>query len=442
MKIAVLGAGVIGVTTAYFLAKAGHQVTVVDRHEGVALETSFANAGQISPGYSTPWAAPGIPQKALKWLFMKHAPLVVRPRVDFEAWRWMASMLRNCTNARYGVNKARMLRVAEYSRDVLRGIREEEAIAYDHDTRGTLQLFRTQAQLDSIGKDVEVLREDGVPFEILDAAGCRGVEPGLASARVPFVGGLRLPNDETGDCFIFTQELARRCEAMGVTFRYGLSVEELRGEGGRIVAVKTSEGDLEADAYVAALGNYTPRLLRSLGLRIPVYPVKGYSITLPIVEASRAPLSTIMDETYKIAITRLGERIRVGGMAEIAGFSTDLPRARRETLELSVEDLFHGAGDLQQASFWSGLRPMTPDSTPIIGPTSYRNLWLNGGHGTLGWTMACGSARVVADLVSGLRPEIEAEDLALSRYDKAGGRSLTRSRGSAAGGSYQPAARS
>lgn len=418
MKIAILGAGVIGVTSAYFLAKAGHEVTVIERQKGPALETSFANAGQISPGYSTPWAAPGIPQKAAKWLFMKHAPLVVRPRLDPAAWRWMAAMLRNCTSARYSVNKGRMVRVAEYSRDVLRRLREEEGIAYDHGARGTLQLFRSQEQLDAIGKDVEVLRDDGVPFEILDAEGCRKVEPGLASARVSFVGGLRLPNDETGDCFIFTKELAKRCEAMGVTFRYGVSIEEIRAEGGRIVAVRSSEGELEADSYVAALGSYTPKLLRGLGLRIPVYPVKGYSITLPIVEPDRAPLSTIMDETYKVAITRLGDRIRVGGMAEIAGFSHDLPPARRETLELSVEDLFQGAGDLKRASFWSGLRPMTPDSTPIIGPTAFRNLWLNTGHGTLGWTMACGSARVLADLVSGLRPEIEAEDLALSRYDR------------------------
>ncbi|HLW26221.1 MAG TPA: D-amino acid dehydrogenase [Kiloniellales bacterium] len=441
MKIVILGAGIIGVTSAYFLAKAGHSVTVLDRQSGPALETSFANAGQISPGYSSPWAAPGIPQKAVKWMFMKHAPLIIRPRVDLEAWRWMASMLRNCTSSRYALNKGRMVRVAEYSRDVLRALREEEGISYDEDTRGLLQLFRKQEQLDAIGKDVEVLRQDGVPFEVLDAEACRGIEPGLKSARVPVVGGLRLPNDETGDCFKFTNQLAARCEALGVTFRYGVSIEDIRAEGGRILSVRTSEGDVEADSYIAALGSYTPRLVRGLGLQVPVYPIKGYSITIPIVEAERAPLSTVMDETYKVAITRLGDRIRVGGMAEIAGFSTDLPRARRETLELSVQDLFHGAGDLSQASFWSGLRPMTPDGTPIIGPTRYRNLWLNTGHGTLGWTMACGSARVLADLVSGLRPEIEADDLALSRYSKQVAAKL-RSRGTASARPYQPAARS
>lgn len=441
MKIVILGAGVVGVTSAYFLAKAGHSVTVLDRQEGPALETSFANAGQISPGYSSPWAAPGIPQKAVKWMFMKHAPLIIRPRVDLEAWRWMGSMLRNCTSARYNVNKGRMVRVAEYSRDVLRALREEEQISYDEDTRGLLQLFRKQEQLDAIGKDVEVLRQDGVPFEVLDADACRRVEPGLNSARVPVVGGLRLPNDETGDCFKFTSALAARCEAMGVSFRYGVSVEEIRGENGRIRSVRTNEGDVEADSYIAALGSYTPRFVRGLGLQVPVYPIKGYSITVPIVEPDRAPLSTVMDETFKVAITRLGGRIRVGGMAEIAGFSTDLPKARRETLELSVQDLFNGAGDFRNVSFWSGLRPMTPDGTPIIGPTRYRNLWLNTGHGTLGWTMACGSARVLADLVSGVRPEIEAEDLALSRYSKSAG-AATRSRGSAPGRSYQPAARS
>lgn len=416
MRIVILGAGVIGITSAYFLAKAGHEVTVVDRQEGPALDTSFANAGQISPGYSSPWAAPGIPQKAVKWLFQKHAPLVIRPRLDPTAWRWLCQMLGNCTAARYAVNKGRMVRVAEYSRDVLRGLRAAEGIEYDHGTRGTLQLFRRQEQLDAIDKDVEVLRKDGVPFEVLDREGCVAAEPGLAGARAPLVGGLRLPNDETGDCYKFTTALAERCAALGVSFRYGVEIQGLRREGDAIAGVETSAGPLEAERFVVALGSYTPGLLRELGIKVPVYPVKGYSITLPIVEESRAPLSTLMDETFKVAITRLGDRIRVGGMAEIAGFSDNLPPARRETLALSVEDLFGGAGDHSRSLFWSGLRPMTPDSTPIIGPTRYRNLFLNSGHGTLGWTMSCGSARVLADLISDRKPEIEAEDLALSRY--------------------------
>ncbi|MGH6807576.1 MAG: D-amino acid dehydrogenase [Ensifer adhaerens] len=416
MKITILGAGVIGVTSAYYLAKAGHEVTVLDRQSGPALETSFANAGEISPGYASPWAAPGIPQKALKWLFMKHAPLIIRPMVDAATWRWMTAMLRNCTSARYTVNKGRMVRLAEYSRDCLIALREETGIAYDHRTQGTLQLFRTAKQLDGIGKDIEVLKADGVPFEVLDPAGCVTAEPGLQPVLDKIVGGLRLPNDETGDCFKFTNELQKRAEALGVQFRFGVDIRRLRQEGNRVVAVETAEGEIRSDIFVAALGSYTPALLKPLGLRLPVYPVKGYSITVPIVDETRAPVSTIMDETYKIAITRLGDRIRVGGMAEIAGFSNDLPQTRRATLEHSVEDLFGGAGNQKEATFWSGLRPMTPDGTPVVGATRFANLFLNSGHGTLGWTMACGSGRVLSDLISGTKPEIETAGLAISRY--------------------------
>ncbi|MCX5517573.1 D-amino acid dehydrogenase [Kaistia defluvii] len=416
MKITILGAGVIGVTSAYYLAKAGHEVTVIDRQPGPALETSFANAGEISPGYSSPWAAPGIPQKAMKWVFMKYAPLIIQPMLDADTWRWVIAMLGNCTSARYAVNKSRMVRLAEYSRDCLIALREETGIEYDGRAKGTLQLFRTQKQLDGIGKDVAVLKSDGVPFSVLDPAGCIAAEPGLAHVREKIVGGLQLPHDETGDCFKFTNELAKRAEALGVTFRYGVDILGIRTEGKRIVAVRTSAGEITADRFVAAMGSFTPQLLKPLGLRVPVYPVKGYSITVPIVDESRAPVSTVMDETYKIAITRLGDRIRVGGMAEIAGFNRDLPPSRKATLVYSVEDLFGGAGDQSQASYWTGLRPMTPDGTPVIGATEYSNLYLNTGHGTLGWTMACGSGKLLADLIDGKRPDIQSDDLGLARY--------------------------
>lgn len=416
MRIVILGAGVIGVTSAYYLAKAGHKVTVIDRQPGPALETSFANAGEISPGYASPWAAPGIPQKAMKWLFMKHAPLIIQPMLDIATWRWVTAMLRNCTSARYALNKSRMVRLAEYSRDCLINLRDDTGIAYDHRTQGTLQLFRMQKQMDGIGKDIEVLESDGVPFEVLDASGCIAAEPGLASVREKIAGGLRLPNDETGDCFKFTNELAKLAEGLGVEFRFGVKLLGLRLDGKRIAAVSTSEGDVEADIFVGALGSFTPEFVKPLGLKVPVYPVKGYSITVPIIDETRAPVSTVMDDTYKIAITRLGDRIRVGGMAEIAGFSTDLPTSRRDTLAFSVEDLFGGAGDQSRATYWSGLRPMTPDGTPVIGRTGYQNFYLNTGHGTLGWTMACGSGRVLADMIGGTRPEIDVSDLALSRY--------------------------
>nr|WP_158813756.1 D-amino acid dehydrogenase [Methylocapsa sp. S129] len=416
MKVLILGSGVIGVTTAYYLAKAGHEVTVLDRQPGPGLETSFANAGEISPGYASPWAGPGIPQKALRWLMMKHAPLVLRPRPDPAMAAWLLSTLRNCTAARYKVNKGRMVRLAEYSREKLIELRAATGIRYDERMQGTLQLFRYQKQLDGIGKDVAVLREDGVPFEVLDADGCIGAEPALARVRGLIAGGLRLPNDETGDCFKFTNALAALAEGLGVRFRYGVAIKGFKASGARIEGVETSAETFAADAYVAALGSYTPGLVRPLGLRVPVYPIKGYSITVPIVAAERAPVSTIMDETYKIAITRLGDRIRVGGMAEVSGFSADLPAARRATLETSVSDLFPESGDLKAATYWTGLRPMTPDGTPVIGRTPYPNLFLNTGHGTLGWTMACGSGRILADMIGGALPEIATDDLGLGRY--------------------------
>ena len=415
MKVIVLGAGVIGVTSAYQLAKAGHEVIVVDRQQGPALETSFANAGEVSFGYCSPWAAPGIPMKALKWLFMEHAPLILRPKLDRAMLAWMMQMLRNCTAERYAVNKSRMLRLAAYSRTSLADVRAETGIAYDARMQGTLQLFRTQQQLDASAKDVKALAADGVPYKVLDRDGCIRVEPALTHVREKIVGGLLTPKDETGDCFKFTEALAARAAALGVRFAYGTQVRGLDVENGRVRGVLTDRERMTADAVVVALGSFSPLLLRPLGIRLPVYPVKGYSLTIPITDPSRAPESTVMDETYKIAITRLGDRIRVGGMAEISGYTNDLGHARRRTLDHSVTDLFPG-GDLRRASFWSGLRPMTPDGTPVIGQTKIAGLFLNTGHGTLGWTMSCGSARLISDLVSGRKPEIDAADLAISRY--------------------------
>lgn len=420
MKVVVLGAGVIGVTSAWYLAKAGHEVTVIDRQAAPALETSFANAGEISPGYASPWAAPGIPLKAIKWMFQEHAPLIIQPRPDWAKLSWMARMLMNCTEAAYAVNKSRMVRLAEYSRDCLRELREETGIAYDERTQGTLQLFRTEKQVAAAEKDIAVLKADGVPFEVLDADQCVAAEPGLAAARGKIAGGLRLPGDETGDCFKFTERLSQLAEGLGVTFRYGVGIEALEAEAGRIVAVRTSQGRVTADAFVVALGSYSPQLVAEFGIKLPVYPVKGYSITVPIVEESKAPVSTVMDETHKIAITRLGDRIRVGGMAEIAGFDLSLKAKRQATLTHSVEDLFGGAGDQSRAAFWCGLRPMTPDGTPVVGRSPISNLFLNTGHGTLGWTMAAGSGRVLADLMSGKRAEIEAADLGYARYLREG----------------------
>lgn len=418
MRVLVLGGGVIGVSTAYYLARAGHEVELVDRQSGPALETSFANAGEVSPGYSAPWAGPGVPLKAIKWMLMQHSPLVVWPLLDPAMWRWGAMMLANCTARAYAVNKSRMVPIAEYSRDCLKALRAETGIAYDERTQGTLQLFRTQKQLDGIAGDVEVLRQYGVPFEVLDRAGFCAVEPALRHTQEKFVGALRLPGDETGDCFKFTTRLAEMAMALGARMRWNTRIQQLQVGGGAVTGVHTDAGLLQADKVVLALGSHSPLLLKPAGLDIPVYPVKGYSITVPITDAACAPESTIMDETHKVAVTRMGDRIRVGGTAELAGYSLNLREARRGTLEHVVSDLFPKGGDVSKASFWCGLRPMTPDGTPIVGATPLANLLLATGHGTLGWTMAAGTGRVIADLVSGRQPEIDISELGMARYQR------------------------
>lgn len=419
MRVVVLGCGVVGVASAYYLADAGHEVVVLDRREGPALETSFANAGEVSPGYASPWAAPGIPVKALKWLFMRHRPLFIWPTPAPDKVRFGLMMLRNCTSARYELNKSRMVPIAEYSRDLLRDLRAKAGIAYDERAKGTLQLFRSEKMLEGTAKDVAILKKFGVPHELLDVDGCVKAEPALALVREKLAGGLRLPGDETGDCFMFTNALAALCRQLGVEFRHGTQVGGLLTEGGEVAGVATPAGTVTGDAYVVALGSYSPLLLRRVGIDVPVYPVKGYSITVPIGDPAGAPESTVMDETHKVAITRLGDRIRVGGMAELDGYSTKLRPSRRATLEHVVTDLYPRGGDAAKASFWCGLRPMTPDGPPVIGRAKYGNLWLNTGHGTLGWTMSCGSGRVLADLISGRPTEIPVGDLSIERYARA-----------------------
>jgi D-amino-acid dehydrogenase len=415
MRILILGAGVVGVTSAWYLARAGHEVTVLDRQPGAALETSFGNAGQISPGYASPWAGPGVPAKAIKWLLQKHPPLSLLPDGTLFQVQWLTQMLANCTKARYAVNKARMVRLAEYSRDCFMALRETTGITYEGRQQGTLQVFRTQKQMDGSAKDIAVLQEMGVSYELLSRDQLARAEPALEGSKNKLVGGLRLPGDETGDCHVFTTTLAEMAQAQGVRFLFNRSIDGLVVEGGTLKGVRSDNETITADACVVALGSYSTALLRGL-VSIPVYPVKGYSITVPITDAAHAPVSTILDETYKVAVTRFEDRIRVGGMANLVGFDKELHGTRRETLEYVVTDLFPHAGDVTRASFWTGLRPMTPDGTPIVGPTAIKGLWLNTGHGTLGWTMSCGSGQLLADLMSDKTPAIVADDLGVSRY--------------------------
>jgi len=416
MNILILGSGVIGVTSAYYLAKQGHDVTVIDRQSSPAMETSRANAGQVSFGYSSPWAAPGVPFKAMKWLTQTHAPLKLSPKADTHQWAWMSQMLANCTESRYAVNKARMVRVSEYSRVCIDALREETGIQYEDRQQGTLQMFRTQQQMDSVAKDIEVLKQFDMDYELLDIDGCVAAEPALARVKEKFVGGLRLPADQTGDCFTFTNKLADICKEMGVQFKFETEIMTLEGNGGEITGVLTNKGLLKADHYVVAMGSFSRGLLKQVGINAPIYPVKGYSLTVPISNSEAAPVSTIMDETYKVAITRFDDRIRVAGTAELSGYNLDLLKQRRDTIAMVVSDVFPDGGNVDDAEFWTGLRPMTPDGTPIIGKTKFSNLSLNTGHGTLGWTMSCGSGRLLADLVSGNKPEIDAEGLDISRY--------------------------
>lgn len=418
MRVAVLGSGVIGTCSAWYLAQAGHDVVVIDRQPAAARETSFANAGQLSPGYASPWAAPQVPLKALKWLFQKYAPLSIRPGLDPHQYLWLLQMLRNCTADRYAVNKARMMRVSEYSRLCTDRLREDIGLEYEGRQLGTMQVFRTQAQLDDAAKDIDVLKQYGVPYEVLDRAGIVRVEPALAEVVATLAGALRLPNDETGDCELFTTRLAERAQAAGVEFRFGVTVDRLESDGSRVTAVVVDGKAERADRYVMALGSYSTPMLAPLGIRLPVYPLKGYSLTVPITHPELAPVSTVLDETYKVALTRFDQRIRVGGLAGVSGFDLSLHPRGRATLERALGSLFPRGGDMGAATIWTGLRPATPDGTPVIGATRLDNLFLNTGHGTLGWTMACGSGRYLADLISGRKPEISMEGLDLSRYGK------------------------
>ncbi|MGC9491918.1 D-amino acid dehydrogenase [Vibrio genomosp. F10] len=416
MKVIVLGGGVIGLTSAWYLSLQGHSVTVVDRQSECGKETSFANAGQISYGYSSPWAAPGIPIKAIQWLMQEHAPLKIKPSLSPAMLSWASKMLKNCSDSHYNTNKSRMLRLANYSRTCLGELRTHTDIQYQGRQLGTLQVFRNSKQLIAIEKDMALLKKSHTQFSLLDTQGCIEKEPALKRVKDKIVGGLHLPDDETGDCFLFCQQLAELAKQAGVHFHFDTDIHSLTPKNGAIESVETSIGSLQADHYVVACGSYSAKLLAPLGIQLPTYPVKGYSLTLPIDHVEHAPQSTVMDETYKVAITRFEDRLRIAGTAELTDFDLSIPEKRKATINRVVNDLFPDVGDFEQAQYWTGLRPMTPDGTPVIGKTPIKNLFTNTGHGTLGWTMACGSGQLIADIVSNKTPQIEHHDLSIQRY--------------------------
>ena len=416
MHVIVLGAGVVGTATAYYLNKLGHQVTVIDRTQGVADETSYGNAGQLSFGYTTPWAAPNVPMKALKWLGKEHSPLIIKPDGSLFQLEWLAKMTANCTSAAYARNQSRMMRISEYSRQLLHQFEAEEGLNFEQRHKGTLHLFRDKELFAQHQKQMGVLDSFNVPYQELDADGAIQFEPALAHIRHQIAGAFQLPNDSTGDCRLFTQKLAQLCQERGVNFLFNRTIVGFNTSGNRITGVQTRTETHTADAFVCALGSFSRPMLAQLGLKLPIYPVKGYSLTIPITDESKAPQSTVLDETYKVALTRFDRRIRVGGMAELSGYEIRLPQVHRETLMQVTNELFPGSGNLQEAEYWSGLRPVMPDSTPIIGATRFENLFTNTGHGTLGWTMSLGSGKTTADLLHSGKAEIRTDDLSIARY--------------------------
>lgn len=416
MKVIVLGSGVVGLTSAWYLAQAGCEVTVIDRQRASAQETSFANAGQLSYGYSSPWAAPGVPFKAVKWMLSAHSPLVINPQLSLPMYQWMYALLTNCQASHYTINKQRMLALANYSRQCLSQLREDTGICYQERQQGTLQVLRTMQQVDALDKDIQLLTASEVNFKLLSKKECINIEPALAFSTCDIAAGLQLPDDETGDCEAFCQQLTALAINDGVRFEFDVDIEKLVFNDNVICGVKTNKGMFTADNYVVALGSYSTAMLSPLGINMPVYPVKGYSLTLPIKDEDRAPQSTVMDETHKVALTRFDSRLRVAGTAQLCGFDLSIPDKRTSTLIKVVTDLFPQVGDLNDAQYWTGLRPMTPDGTPIIGKTSFKNLFTNTGHGTLGWTMACGSAKFLTDCMLGADSAINQDDYGVCRY--------------------------
>lgn len=415
--VVVVGAGVIGIATAWYLTRAGARVTVVDRQPGPGLETSFANGGQISANHATPWATPDAPWQALKWRGKSDAPLLLRPRWDPALFAWLLRFVGNCTRARMRTNIERALRLALYSRDEIGRLRRDTGLRYDALTNGILHIFRNRGEFAKALPQVDLMNRLGCTRRVVDSDECLAIEPALAAARDDLVGGILSPDDESGDAYLFTVHLAERCAAEGVSFRYGTSVQALRVDDRRVSAVITAEGTfLHGEAVVLAGGSYTPALLRPLGIRLPVYPGKGYSVTLPIERPERTPSVSLIDDEVKIVYSRLGDRLRVAGTAEFAGYDTSVDERRARFILDTAIGLFPGCADPAGAAFWAGLRPSTPDGVPVIGRTAIENLYLNTGHGTLGWTMACGSGRVVADIVLGRPPEIALDGLGIERF--------------------------
>jgi D-amino-acid dehydrogenase len=415
MRVVVLGAGVVGVAAAWYLAADGHEVVVVDRQPGPGRETSFANGGQISPSHAEPWANPGAPRMILKWLGREDAPLLFRPSADWRQWRWALTFLLECLPARARRNTVQCLNLALYSQQCLAALRRSTDIDYDHLERGILHFYTDRREFALAAASVPLMRGHGGAREVKSADECVALEPALAGCSRHLAGGIFSAGDESGDARRFTEGLAALAAARGVAFRWDVAVEALAVEGDAVRGVRCAAGagdarraeSIAADAYVVALGSYSPLLLAPLGVPCPVYPAKGYSATIAVGDHGGAPTVSLTDAERKLVFSRFGDRLRVAGTAELAGYSTALNRVRCEALVRRTFELFPDAGERDSAQFWTGLRPATPSNVPLIGRTRYRNLFLDTGHGTLGWTMACGSGRALSDLIAGREPAVD-----------------------------------
>ena len=417
MKVVVLGAGIIGTTSAYFLAKQGHEVTVIDRQDSVSMETSHANAGCLSYGFTSPWASPGLPFSVLKWVLTGRSPLIINPNMSVETIKFLYRMYKNCNSRSYEINKSRMLRVANYSQKALLEIETDFDLYYEQKKQGSLQLFWDSKEIKKMQKDIAILDKFNINSQLLSAEECVKIEPGLQYVKNKLAGGIQFMDDFTGNCYLFSTEVYKKCVEMGVNFEFNTEIKSLQISNDKIASVSTDSGEIKADCYSVSLGSYSTKILSKIGIEIPIYPVKGYSITLPVLSNEDAPQSTIMDEKNKIAITRLGDRIRVAGMAHLTDFDKNLRTKSLDSLMSGLDLLFPKSYESsKETNFWTGFRPSTPDGTPIIGPTPFNNLFLNTGHGTLGWTMSAGSGKLLANLVSGIDPEISTEGIDMSRY--------------------------
>ncbi|MBF0354287.1 MAG: D-amino acid dehydrogenase [Alphaproteobacteria bacterium] len=413
MRVIVLGAGIVGTATAYWLAKDGHEVTVIDRQSAPGLETSFANGGQISASHAEPWANPATPRNALKWLGREDQPLLWRlNRYDPDLWLWGLRFLVNCSASRTALNTERTLRVALYSRALLKAFNTDHALDYDRCQTGILHIYHDAQEFEQACLASETMKRFGLNRIVVDASACQSLEPALKNARHRLAGGIHTPEDESGDACKFTQGLAVLAQNMGARFLFDTWVEGIEAVAKGFKAVRTSRGRIEAEAVVVALASYSPGLLKPLGIRLPLVPAKGYSVTL--TAGPGAPQLSLTDDAHKMVYSRLGDRLRVAGTAEFAGLDASMNEKRAQIILRKTLDLFPQAGS--DPEFWAGLRPVTPDSVPILGATPIKGLYLNTGHGTLGWTMGLGSGRLLADLLGGKPPAIDPKGLGLDRF--------------------------